>query len=170
MCYTHSICQGKPIRDPFWHGLSSAVQWYDILQVRLDQQLEAAIVAADATVRHSKAAPPSAFPSLSSLSVDQPNADGDAPLTPCQMLTSCPNPSDGDLPVTPVPSPPLNECSRILQQRCPTCFSLNTFGRLLWYLLYIPYSLSYITLCLLFFFIFSTSVFKYGSSIPKLNS
>ena len=117
------------VQDAFRRGIGHAVQWYNILQVHLDQQLEAAIVAADATVRHSKAAPPSTFPSLSSPSVHQPNAHGDAPLTPCHMLTSCPNPSDGNLPVTPVPSPPLNECSRILQQRCPTCFGLNTFGR-----------------------------------------
>ena len=118
------------VQDAFRRGIGHAAQWYDILQVHLDRQVEAAIVAADTNVRHSKAAPqtPGAFPLIH-------QSNPDAPLTPGDILTSHPNPSnheskplDGDLPV---PSPPLNlnECSRILQQRCPTCFGLNTFGR-----------------------------------------
>ncbi|KAG6808047.1 hypothetical protein H0H92_005592 [Tricholoma furcatifolium] len=39
--------KGQPIRDSFHRGLGYALQWYDKLQVSIEEQLEAAIVAAD---------------------------------------------------------------------------------------------------------------------------
>ena len=32
-------CKGATVRDPFWGGLSQAVQWYGILQVKLEMQV-----------------------------------------------------------------------------------------------------------------------------------
>ncbi|KAG6834011.1 hypothetical protein H0H93_012582 [Arthromyces matolae] len=45
--------KGNPIRDAFWRGLGYAVQWYDNLQLRLEQRLEAAIVEAHAAINAS---------------------------------------------------------------------------------------------------------------------
>jgi len=133
------------VQDAFRRGIGHAVQWYDILQVRLDQQLEAAIVAADTAVDHLKAAPltPSfdGLP-LSNQLIREVYSKGNAihhseetPLPPSighEELASHPNQSThesnsgGD---HPIPTPPLKECSRILQRRCPTCFALDAFGR-----------------------------------------
>jgi hypothetical protein len=133
------------VQDAFRRGIGHAVQWYDILQVRLDQQLEAAIVAADTAVDHLKAAP--LMPSFDGLPLSNqvihevhPNGNAihhseETPLPPSishEELTSHPNQSThesnsgGD---HPIPTPPPKECSRILQRRCPTCFALDEFGR-----------------------------------------
>lgn len=124
------------VQDAFRRGIGHAVQWFDVLQVRLDQQLEAAIVAADAAVRHLNAIP--LTPPLSNLLTHESPLHGDAirhsedtHLTPSiihEELASHPNQFQESDPGCD-PTPPLKECSRILQRRCPTCFGLDAFGR-----------------------------------------
>ncbi|KAG6847291.1 hypothetical protein H0H93_009034 [Arthromyces matolae] len=91
--------KNKAMRDPFRKGLSYAIQWYDNLQVLVEERVEAAVVSADKALQDSK--------SLSSQS------------EPVQLDKSSSQPvSNG-----------LNECSRILQRRCPACFGGTVFGR-----------------------------------------
>ena len=35
--------KGRAVRDPFWHGLSHTVQWYNILQVEVEKQVDSLI-------------------------------------------------------------------------------------------------------------------------------
>ena len=122
--------QGEVVQDAFRRGFGHAVQWYDSLQVRLEHQLEAAIVAGDATVRDSKRPVPLT-----------PAINPEAPTShPTQNIPDVPlsnqGQSNSEAPMAPSPSledelspPPLRECHRILQRRCPACFSLDKFGR-----------------------------------------
>ena len=38
-----SMHKGRTMRDPFWHGLSQAVQWYNILQVEVEKRVDGII-------------------------------------------------------------------------------------------------------------------------------
>ena len=38
-----SMCKGRTVRDPFQRGLSQAVQWYNILQVEVEKQVDSLI-------------------------------------------------------------------------------------------------------------------------------
>ncbi|KAG6824273.1 hypothetical protein H0H92_007384 [Tricholoma furcatifolium] len=52
--FTLSNQKGQPIQDAFRRGLGYAMQWYDKLQISIEDQIEAAIVAADSTAREAK--------------------------------------------------------------------------------------------------------------------
>ncbi|KAG6883278.1 hypothetical protein C0993_007006, partial [Termitomyces sp. T159_Od127] len=116
--------RGQPIRDAFQRGLGHAIQWYDNLQVRIEQKVEAAIVSADQLIQANKAGkmlvPDSAQPEHST--PEDPNCH--APLL------STPSSFGGCSPVSSSSAPmPLTHCARVLQRRCPACFGGTTFGR-----------------------------------------
>ncbi|KAG6907112.1 hypothetical protein DXG01_010488 [Tephrocybe rancida] len=101
--------KGDAVQDPFRKGLGHAIQWYDNLQVYIEQIVEAAIVSADARNR------------------DNPD---EGSMTRGMELFTLLQPPEQDRPrFGPVPPPqPLSECARILQKRCPACFGGTTFG------------------------------------------
>ena len=106
--------QGEVVQDAFRRGFGHAVQWYDSLQVRIEHQLEGAILAGDATIRDCKQ-PVSLTLALSTPGQSNP----EAPISLSPSLES----------ESPLAPPPLRECHRILQRRCPACFALDKFGR-----------------------------------------
>jgi hypothetical protein len=124
--------QGEVVQDTFRRGFGHAVQWYDSLQVRIEHQLEGAILAGDATVRDCK----QPVPLMLAINPEAPTSRTgqtivDAPLsTPGQSNPEAPislSPSlESKSPLSPSP---LRECHRTLQRRCPACFALNKFGR-----------------------------------------
>ncbi|KAG6849270.1 hypothetical protein H0H93_009877 [Arthromyces matolae] len=102
--------KNKPMRDPFRKGLGYAIQWYDNLQVLVEEQVEAAIVSADQDLQDSKSLPSQSEP------VQPKNAH-------------CLRP-DAEKPSSqPETSGLKEECARILQRRCPACFGGTVFGR-----------------------------------------
>ncbi|GLB45913.1 hypothetical protein LshimejAT787_3800020 [Lyophyllum shimeji] len=48
--------KGIPVQDAFRRGLGHAIQWYNNLQIRVEQQVEAALVDADNRIQQAKAA------------------------------------------------------------------------------------------------------------------
>ncbi|KAF9231589.1 hypothetical protein BU15DRAFT_90869 [Melanogaster broomeanus] len=101
------------VQEPFRRGLGSAVQWYDVLQVEVEQKIETVLQACRKRIRTSKIAhlvPPTSAPFVP----DQ----AEPSITLNRQLIS---PSNAML--TP------GNCASILVQRCPTCFGGTTFGR-----------------------------------------
>ncbi|KAG6816073.1 hypothetical protein H0H93_008564, partial [Arthromyces matolae] len=110
------------MRDPFRKGLGYAIQWYDNLKVRIEERVEAAIVAADEELESAKVPDkPKPIPS-------DGLPDSSPPKVPDKPK---PIPSDGlpDSSPQPTSSDPLTECARILRQRCPACFGGTNFGK-----------------------------------------
>ncbi|KAG6836659.1 hypothetical protein H0H93_005329 [Arthromyces matolae] len=108
--------KNKPMRDPFRKGLGYAIQWYDNLQVMVEEQVEAAIVSADQKLQDSKSLPSQSGP------VQPQNAHC---LRPDLEKPS----SQPETPEKPEGSGLKEECARILQRRCPACFGGTVFGR-----------------------------------------
>ncbi|KAJ7888403.1 hypothetical protein B0H14DRAFT_2337221 [Mycena olivaceomarginata] len=93
--------------DPFRAPLSNAVLWSSNLRTRIRVQFDAALAAADPTVRAAPSTPsaaPSTPPPIPRPAVPPPPAPSAPPLTP-------------------------GHAHRILQERCPACFGLETWGR-----------------------------------------
>ena len=109
--YINYPFQGEIVQDAFRRGLGHAIQWYDNLQVRIETELEAATVASDAAARR--------------FQEKIPTSTTAATPTPEVPISEQSTPDDSP------PDPPvlLVECARVLQQRCPACFGLQTFGR-----------------------------------------
>lgn len=107
--------QGQPIQDAFWHGLGYAIQWYDILQVHVEQQVESALQSADHHMQESRAQ--CSTESLTTEIVilhDPVSLNSSHSLPPIQTV-------HGSL--------TLGQCACILQQRCPACFAGLLYGR-----------------------------------------
>ncbi|EDR09026.1 uncharacterized protein LACBIDRAFT_296736 [Laccaria bicolor S238N-H82] len=117
--YSHA---GEIVQDAFRRGLGHAIQWYDSLQVQIEQELEAVTVAGDAATPCSSETNPD--------TITTPEAPIPKQLTPDYSLAEPPlslvelTPDDSP----PEPPVPLVECARVLQQCCPACFGLRTFG------------------------------------------
>lgn len=91
------------MQDPFRHSLAAAVQWYDILQVEVEKQIDNAIQSCRDGVAAFKSSDPSTSqsdPHLSNQSELLPHLQSRSPRT----------------------------CASILLQRCPACFGGTTFG------------------------------------------
>ncbi|KAF8120229.1 hypothetical protein EV363DRAFT_1191626 [Boletus edulis] len=95
---------GTATQEPFRRSLGSAVQWYDILQVEVNQRIEAAL---QACVQFITPHPYSMMPLH-----DPPTSDSAAvvPASSKQLLTP-------------------GTCASVLLQRCPACFGGTMFGR-----------------------------------------
>jgi CxC1 like cysteine cluster associated with KDZ transposases len=104
--------QGQPVQDAFRRGLGYAVQWYDNLQLRVEQQVDAAIKAAD---EHLQIIKP-----LDSASTQPPHRVSNSTLT---LESSSSSNASSRPPLIP------GQCARILQERCPACFAGTRFGR-----------------------------------------
>jgi len=87
------------VRDPFRRGLSQAVQWYGILQVELQKQV-------DDIVQHCRLL-----------------------LKRTSEYVSQLDPSPSSLPYAHPEPPSRDSCAEILIQRCPACFGGTLFGR-----------------------------------------
>ncbi|KAG6884437.1 hypothetical protein C0992_006324, partial [Termitomyces sp. T32_za158] len=74
---------GKPVQDAFRRGLGYAAQWYEVLQIRLEQQVDAAVLDADICIQSSKIVTltPST-PSLSALFPLDSNCSLTSPSSP----------------------------------------------------------------------------------------
>ena len=140
------------MQDPFRKGIGHAVQWYNLLRRQVVQRVEKALLFAEevpAEIRQRRSDGVNLSPN--DAQEQHPNNSQERPL-PLPSLTS---PSEGPLPFYPSsstpsstpspgpvnhsaicageqapssPSPPLTECARILQQRCPSCFAGTKFG------------------------------------------
>ena len=87
------------MRDPFRRGLSQAVQWYGILQVELEKQV-------DNIIQHCRLL-----------------------LKRTSEYASQLDPSLSSLPYAHQGPPSRGSCPKILIQRCPACFGGTLFGR-----------------------------------------
>jgi|SRR5271163_1373105 len=103
--------QGNPVQDSFRRGLGYAIQWYDSLKILLENSVKEAIHVAAQVYQDLQPTPEAAMP----------------PVTqPTTIPANAP-----ELKMTPAGPHKLSkgECARILQERCPACFSSNLFGR-----------------------------------------
>lgn len=122
-----------PIKDAFRRGIGHAVQWYDSLRVRMEKEVDSAIKVADGLVDAETArqsndsssdSPCSSVPSSSPL-------PSPTPPTPTPVCPG-PPPQRETFPSLQTDAPPAltpGQCARILRQRCPACFGLDTWGR-----------------------------------------
>jgi CxC1 like cysteine cluster associated with KDZ transposases len=132
-CVHQSDHKGEPIRDAFRRSLGTASQWYDCLRLRVEQQVEDAIVAASEQLQQTTV-------QRSELGVSIPLVDVEGPSPGHQGTISFVPVADNtnyrlsDKPSVPPPPSdlatlPTIRCSRLLQQRCPSCFSGVVFGQ-----------------------------------------
>ncbi|KAF8444153.1 hypothetical protein L210DRAFT_3611346 [Boletus edulis BED1] len=109
--------KGDVIQEPFRRSLGYAVQWYDILLVEVEHNLEATLQASRDRIRASK----------QSTNASESVHPTPSPSTP-PLARSFPAP-----PRTPSSAPPSplipRQCAQILIQRCPACFGGTTFGK-----------------------------------------
>lgn len=124
-----TVLQGEAVREPFQRSLGFAVQWYDILQVEVEWQVEGALQMCRDRVKTSKSqvpptvqtplAPPSQFITPNRPSFTIPSQC--IPLTPTSIPSALASPSKPSL--TP------GSCASIFIQCCPACFGGTAFGR-----------------------------------------
>ncbi|KAH0580597.1 hypothetical protein H2248_002089 [Termitomyces sp. 'cryptogamus'] len=114
--------QGWPVEEPFHRGLGYAAQWYDDLQIWLEQHVDGALLDADSHVRDEN------FFS-SSLTMTQNSSDDGLCFsdTSSQAGVHHPPPLINTSPSNRALFP--GECARVLQHRCPACFGGNLFSR-----------------------------------------
>lgn len=143
--------QGTPVQDAFRRGLGHAIQWYDNLQLQMEQNVDQAVLNADKACQDLKwnQAIPEATQNLATIPIPAATSIPAAMLisatmpipatTPTSATTPFPSPTQltqailKPLPLTSPTKPPLltpGQCARILQQRCPACFGGLLFGRL----------------------------------------
>ncbi|KII90983.1 hypothetical protein PLICRDRAFT_67778, partial [Plicaturopsis crispa FD-325 SS-3] len=115
--------KGERISDPFRRSLGSAIQWHDILQLRVQERIDAAIRDCDTEIAdarskthgHDLEPDPMLSPELPPLRNATP--------------TSLAQPESTASPQSKIPpSSTPGQCARILQQRCPACFGGLAFG------------------------------------------
>jgi hypothetical protein len=94
------MTQGDIIQEPFRRSLGYAIQWFDVLQIEVEHQLEAAIQTCRDRVEALRAAPEHPQPS----SIMGPELSGEEKV-------------------------PWERCASILIQHCPACFGGVKFGR-----------------------------------------
>ncbi|KAG6376559.1 hypothetical protein JVT61DRAFT_1535 [Boletus reticuloceps] len=104
------------IQEPFRRSLGYAVQWYDILLVEVERNLEATLQASRDRIRASK----------QSTNASKSVHPTPPPSTP-PLARSFPPPRT---PSSAPPSPLIpRQCAQILIQCCPACFGGTTFGK-----------------------------------------
>jgi len=120
-----SLFQGETLRDGLRRSLANAVQWYDNLRLRVEDQLDVAIKTAAQALASKKSI--DSKPSAISRSVEAattPPAIGD--------------PSIHQSKTTPYTNADIShengslrpgECAHLLRQRCPACFGGGLYGR-----------------------------------------
>lgn len=108
--------KGEPIRDPFRRAFSSAVQWFDCLKIKVQHSVDVAIEKAHQQLQTARAQ-----------SGTQSGAQGSPDLPEFPQTPKAPEASMPSLPSYLLPSE--TECARILQKRCPACFSGIMKGR-----------------------------------------
>ena len=124
--------QGTVIQEPFQQSLGAAVQWYDILQVEVDQKIKVTLQVCGDCIRNVKIQAHLTTPTST-------------PCTPVQCLQSMiphhPSSTNSlhDLPPIPAPASDVfpsykqsltpGSCASILIQQCLPCFGGTIFGR-----------------------------------------
>ena len=124
--------QGTAIQEPFRCSLRSVVQWYDVLQVKVDQRIKASLQVCCDCIRNIKVA-----------SLIMPTSAPPTPVWHSQFMTlHCPSSmirSQG-IPPTLATASSSSEfissnqsltpgcCASILIQHCPVCFGGDMFG------------------------------------------
>ncbi|KIJ58586.1 hypothetical protein HYDPIDRAFT_34030 [Hydnomerulius pinastri MD-312] len=103
---------GNRVQEPFRRSLGHAVQWFDVLQVEVENRVES-------TLTHCQERVSAARVSTSPQCNMQPDHPRDSQREPAPKLS----PQDAAQP------PHRNACDQLLVQRCPACFGGNSFGR-----------------------------------------
>lgn len=93
------LLQGTPVQEPYRRSLGRAIQWFDVLQIELDNRIEKILAKCRERITH--------------------------PATPVD-LDPVTAPSDQ---AHTERSRPSTICDPLLSQRCPACFGGSTFGR-----------------------------------------
>ncbi|PSR97574.1 hypothetical protein PHLCEN_2v4281 [Hermanssonia centrifuga] len=124
---------GRPIKDPFHKGLGHAIQWYDMLRMRIERGVDQAVDTARSFVkvhcdpgenhkRGSSAGSPRTIANV------RDNTTRSSALDLEMQPVSIPSKSDDpDISLGPVGQSP-NECAPILKARCAACFGGTAFG------------------------------------------
>ncbi|KAF8430674.1 hypothetical protein L210DRAFT_3417312 [Boletus edulis BED1] len=123
--HTYYVCRGyqmvdknnEAIQEPFRRSLGFAVQWYDILQVEVERDIEAAIQRCRDVIRDAKTSAATVAPSMPQTLLPTRRNTHSLLATPSTPL------SRSSTPLAP------GRCDPILIQRCPACFAGTTFGR-----------------------------------------
>ncbi|KAH0832248.1 hypothetical protein J3R83DRAFT_13222, partial [Lanmaoa asiatica] len=140
--HTHYIRRGfrmvnknkEAVQEPFRRSLGSAVQWYDVLQVQVERQVEASLQACRDRVKTFKDTHSTPSTPHASMSVVTPARSFATPMTPSRPLFNTPFKGDpvASTPATPASSEmPLisRTCAQNLVQRCPACFGGTVFSK-----------------------------------------
>ncbi|RDB19001.1 hypothetical protein Hypma_014420 [Hypsizygus marmoreus] len=150
--------KGERIQEPFRRGLGYAIQWYDNLQIHVEQRINDALLHAEDQIQsHDKSdgvehnqttQPPLTPPTTPSRN---PTIALPAGSSPSATSPTVPPVDSSAAPPAPQACPPANpqsppkassapaykssaqlspgKCARILQQRCPACFAGTRYGR-----------------------------------------
>ncbi|KAJ7435267.1 hypothetical protein FB451DRAFT_1571607 [Mycena latifolia] len=130
---------GELAKEPFRDGLAQAVQWYSNLRTGVQAKVDAVLVAAEQSIL-----PPTVLPNQTPDMVEQeaseealeaseaseattPTSDAE-PMEGASHTNSPHAPDTSDEPPVP-PGPTPGRAHRILRDRCPACFGLETWGR-----------------------------------------
>ncbi|KAJ3546521.1 hypothetical protein NM688_g5508 [Phlebia brevispora] len=108
--------QGAAVVDPFRRGLAHAMQWYDVLRINVERQVDKSLdlaVQAVASYRHETQK------NVNGRTATAEHRSPQAPSVEERSITS----TSSHTPETTL------QCARILQKRCPACFGGRTFGK-----------------------------------------
>ena len=124
--------QGRAIQEPFWWSLRSAVQWYDIIQIEVDQRIEATLQVCRDRIRNVKvqALPmtPTSTPCTPVWHLQSMMPHHPSPTISLHNLSPTPA-SSSDIFASCKQSLSLRSCGPILVQRCLACCGGTIFGR-----------------------------------------
>lgn len=109
-------------KDPFRDGLAHAVQWYSNLRVKIQRRLDNLLAATEELISPSEPMPPAGNAS----EVMEASDLHDAPTANMERNNDTTLLATSDEP-TMGPTP--GRAHRILRERCPACFGLETWGR-----------------------------------------
>ncbi|KAJ7490764.1 hypothetical protein FB451DRAFT_1124335 [Mycena latifolia] len=122
--------RGQLAKDPFREGLAQAVQWYSNLRTKVQVKLEAALAAAEASILPPIIPQPMTPTREIAAEVSEASeADLEGTASSAKIIDgSTPALDNSDEPVVP-PGPTPGRAHRVLRERCPACFGLETWGR-----------------------------------------
>lgn len=91
------ITQQEPVQEPFRRSLASAVQWYDVLQVQVERQVEASLQICRDRIKAFKDARSAPLTPHIPTSVVTPACSSATPITPSSSWSSFDAPFKGTL-------------------------------------------------------------------------
>ncbi|KAG8214160.1 hypothetical protein J3R82DRAFT_10931 [Butyriboletus roseoflavus] len=126
-------------QEPFWHSFASAMQWYDVLQVQVEWQVETSLQNCQDHIKVFKGVQSAPLTPHILTSAITPAHSFTTLATPSSSQSSLNLPFQGALMVSTPSTPGLLFFSQtpliptsyipILVQQCPACFSGTVFGK-----------------------------------------